>query len=232
MKKIFNIVSNVFVWLLVVFAVAMTIFTVVSVTTFDRADRDLFGYQFFIVMSDSMSASGIDAGDIVIIKEVDPTTLKAGDIISYTSTMSESWGETITHMIREKTTDGNGNPGFITFGTTTDTDDRNVVTYPYVVGKCVARLAKVGIFFNFLKTTPGYVLCILLPFLIVIFYRGFITIDLFRKYRKEQMEEMENERKKLDEERKQSLEMMKEIQALREQLAKQEGEKSSENKAE
>ena len=81
--------------------------------------------------------------------------------------------------------------------------------------------AKIGAFFQFLKTTPGYVLCILLPFLIIILYRGFVTIDLFRKYKKEQEEEMNEERKQIDEERKQTLAMMQEIQALREQLGNQ-----------
>ncbi len=221
-KKILNTVSSIFVWALVVFAICMTIFTVFSVTTFDKTNRSVFGFHFFVVMSDSMSASDLNAGDIAIVKEVsDPSTLKEGDIISYTSTSSESFGETITHMIRKKTTDKNGNPAFVTFGTTTNTDDRQLVTYPYVIGKCVARFAKIGTFFQFLKTMPGYVLCILLPFLIIILYRGFVTIDLFRKYKKEQEEEMNEERKQIDEERKQTLAMMQEIQALREQLANQ-----------
>ena len=43
MKKAWEIVSTVFVWILVVVAVAMMIFTVVSVNTFNRNDRSLFG---------------------------------------------------------------------------------------------------------------------------------------------------------------------------------------------
>jgi signal peptidase I len=110
-KKVLNTVSSILVWILVVFAICMTIFTVVSVTTFDKTNRSVFGFHFFVVMSDSMSASGLNAGDIAIVKEVsDPATLKEGDIISYASTASESFGETITHMIRKKTTDKNGNP--------------------------------------------------------------------------------------------------------------------------
>lgn len=59
-------------------AVGMMVFTVVSVNTFDRNDRDLFGLRFYISLSDSMSATDFDAGDLVIVKEVDPTTLKEG----------------------------------------------------------------------------------------------------------------------------------------------------------
>ncbi len=45
MKKALNIVKNILVWLVVVFAVLMMVFTVVSVNTFDRSDRSLFGWE-------------------------------------------------------------------------------------------------------------------------------------------------------------------------------------------
>ena len=118
MKKALNIVKSVLVWLVVIFAVCMMIFTVVSVSTFDRRDRSIFGYKAFTVLSDSMSKTHFDAGDVVLVKEVEPQTLEVGDVIAYTSTNTENYGETVTHMIREKTADADGNPGFITYGTT------------------------------------------------------------------------------------------------------------------
>lgn len=221
MKKALNILKTILVWLVVVVAVGMMIFTIVSVTTVDRNDRNLFGLRFYIVMSDSMSATGIDAGDIVVVKETDPTTLQPGDIIAYTSRQTENYGQTITHMIRQRTTDENGSPAFITYGTTTNTDDELPVTYPYVLGRYTLRLPKVGLFFQFLKTTPGYFLCIFIPFMILILYNGVNCVNLFRRYRKEQMEEMEAERRKIEEERRQSSEMMAELMELKRQLAAQ-----------
>ena len=53
--KALKIIRSIFVWLMVALAVFMMIFTVISVSTFDRADRNLFGYKAFIVLSDSMS---------------------------------------------------------------------------------------------------------------------------------------------------------------------------------
>lgn len=100
MKKTLHIIKNIFVWLVVAVAVCMMIFTVVSVNTFDRADRSVFGYKAFIVLSDSMSATDFSAGDLVLTKEVDPATLQAGDIIAFQSTNTESYGEVVTHKIR------------------------------------------------------------------------------------------------------------------------------------
>ena len=75
MKKVWNVIKTVFTWMVVLIAVGMMIFTIVSVNTFDRTDRDLFGYKAFIVLSDSMSATDFSSGDLVLVKEVDPSTL-------------------------------------------------------------------------------------------------------------------------------------------------------------
>ena len=206
---------------MVALAVCMMVFTIVTVNTFDRSDRSLFGFKAFIVLSDSMSKTDFDAGDLVLVKEVDPSTLKEGDIIAYTSQNTSNYGETVTHKIRKLTTDASGELGFITYGTTTDTDDETVVTYPYVLGKYKTNIPKVGRFFMFLKTTPGYIVCILIPFLLLILMQGIHCIRLFRRYKLEQMAEMKEERAKIEEERAESQKMMAELLALKAQLAGQ-----------
>ena len=100
-KNPLNIVRSVIVWIVVLFAVGMMIFTVISVNTFDQNHRNIFGYKFFVVRTDSMAATDFDAGDIVIIKETDPSTLQVGDIIAFISQDPESYGEAVTHKIRQ-----------------------------------------------------------------------------------------------------------------------------------
>lgn len=232
MKKALNIAKTIFVWLMVALAVFMMIFTIVSVTTFDRADRNLFGYKTFIVLSDSMSKTDFNAGDIVFVKGVDASTLKEGDIISYASQNSHNFGETVIHKIRRLTSDAEGNPGFVTYGTTTDTDDETVVTYPYVLGKYTGHLPKVGAFFQFLKTTPGYIVCILTPFLLLILLQGLNCIKLFRRYKQEQLDEMQAEREKIEAERLESQKMMQELLALKQQLEEKENSIETSSKVE
>ena len=221
MKKALSILKTTLVWLVVIAAVSMMIFTVISVTTFNRNDRDLFGFKMYIVNSDSMSKTDFNAGDLILVKEVDPSTLKEGDIITFMSQDTDHFGETITHKIRKLTTDAEGNPGFITYGTTTDTDDETVVTYPYILGKYQSRIPALGTFFNFLKTTPGYFVCIFTPFMLIILYEGIKFFNLFRRYKKEQMDEIEIER--LENQR-----MREELIALQEQLIQQKETKTTE----
>lgn len=219
--KALKVIKNIFTWAVVALAVFMMIFTIVSVSTFDRSDRNLFGYKIFIVLSDSMSKTDFDAGDLVLVKEIDPNTLKEGDIISYVSQNTSNFGETVTHKIRKITTDAQGNPGFVTYGTTTDTDDETIVTHPYVLGKYEMRIPKLGKFFQFLKTTPGYLVCILIPFLILILSEGIRCIGLFRKYKAEQQAELQAERDKIEAERAENQRMMQELLAMKAQLQNQ-----------
>ena len=220
--KALKIIRSVAVWLIAAIAAGMMIFTIVSISTFDRADRNLFGYKAFIVLSDSMSKTDFAAGDLVLVKKVEPSTLKEGDIIAYTSQNLANYGETVTHKIRRLTTDSNGQPGFVTYGTTTDTDDETIVTYPYVLGKYSIHIPKVGTFFQFLKTTPGYIVCILIPFLLIILMEGIRCIRLFRKYKAEQQAELQAERDKIAADHAETQRMMQEILQMKARMEKNE----------
>ncbi len=245
--KVWRIIESVFTWLLVVLAVSVMIFTVISVNTFDQANRSLFGYKAFVVLSDSMSTVNGDAskgyfnaGDVVLIKEVDRATLKPGDIIAYRSTNESNYGKVVTHMIRSLTTTADGHPAFVTYGTSTDTDDDNPVTHGYVLGKYQTAIPKVGAFFLFLKTTPGYIVCILLPFLLLIGIQGFNSIRLFKKYKAEQLaeleakqeaqrQELEAQRQELAQERKRQEEMMEKLLKMQEAMEKAAPDQGQEN---
>jgi len=219
-KKALRVIKATMVWLIVALAVFMMVFTVISVTTFNRNDRDLFGYKAYIVNSDSMAATDFAAGDLIFVKEVDPNTLKEGDIITFLSLDTESFGQVVTHKIRKATTDAQGSPGFITYGTTTGVDDAVVVTFPFIMGRYETHLDGVGTFFNFLKTPQGYIICIFIPFMLLIMYQGINCIRLFRRYKKEQAQELEEEKAKIEAERQEANKMMAELLALKQQLEK------------
>ena len=218
MKKALNIFKTTLVWLVVLLAVSMMIFTVISVTTFNRNDRSLFGYKMYIVNSDSMAATDFKAGALILVKEVDPSTLNEGDIITFMSQDPDSFGETVTHKIRRLTTDAEGNPAFVTYGTTTGTDDETLVTFPYVLGQYQKQIPGMGTFFNFLKTTPGYFVCIFTPFMLIIIYEAVKFFNLFRQYKQEQMAQMQAERDQLQAEKEENARMLEELKALKAQL--------------
>ena len=219
MKKALQILKNVFVILVAVAAVGMMVFTIVSVTTFDQQDRSIFGYKAFLVMSDSMSRTDFTTDDLILVKNVkDPSAYQEGDIISFVSQDPDSRNEIVTHKIRRAAVDEYGNPGYITYGTTTDTDDRTIVTYPFILGQYRAKISGVGAFLRFLKSTPGYLVCIFIPFLILIAFQGIRCVRLFRQYKSEQQAEMAAERAALEAERAENRRMMNELMKLKAKL--------------
>ncbi len=205
MKKVLNIISKVFTTIVVIFALIMMCFTITSIY-FNRTDKSILGYKAFIVLSDSMSKTDFNAGDLVIVKDVDTSTLKEGDIIAYTSRNTESYGEVITHKIRSVT-----DSGFITYGTTTDTNDELPVSKEDVVGIYTFKIPKAGSFFMFLKTTPGYIVCIFIPFLLLIVNEAFNCFSLFKKYKKQEKNEIEIEKEKLRKEKEELLKLKEEL---------------------
>ena len=215
MKKLFNAVMSVLSTLMMILAVCVMVFTIISVNTFNRQDRSMMGYKAFIVLSDSMAATDFDAGDLVLTKDVNPDTLQAGDIIAYISENPDNYGEVITHKIRTVNSDGT----FTTYGTTTDTDDIYPVSWEQVLGKYERAIPKVGAFFNFLKTTPGYICCIFVPFAILIMMQGLNTAKLFKQYKREQQEDIDRQKAELEQERLETKKMMEELLAMKKEMA-------------
>lgn len=230
-KSVLSLVIKIVSWVLVAFAIFIMIFTIVSMATLNKNDRNLFGYKFLIVKTDSMSLSEnnadddvhFNAGDIIIIKDVENAwTLQPGDVISFTSFDEDSYMETISHMIYEVKKDDKGNVvGYVTYGTNTGSKDETIVEPEYILGKYTGKLPGVGHFFAFVKSTPGYVVCILIPFLLLILYHAVNVVKLFRQYKREQNAVLEAEKAEIAEEKRQTEQMLRELQALKAQLAAQ-----------
>ena len=230
LKRTLSISVRVFTYLLIAFTVFMMLFTVITVTTVDENERTVFGVRFYIVRTDSMSKSDknadldvhFNAGDIVVAKTVkDKKAFKEGDIITFISMNDDEVTKfkALTHMIREVKKNSKGEViGYVTFGTNTGVNDDALVEPEDVLGIYAGKLPTVGKFFAFVKSTPGYITCILVPFLLLILYNGVNVIVLFKKYKNEQKELLDAERAEIAEERRKTEEMLRELQALKEQL--------------
>ena len=161
-----KITGNVLTVAVAILVVIMTVLTVFSMVFNRDGTASVFGVQAYVVQSDSMTPE-FAAGDVIFSEEVNPEELVAGDIITFISRDSASYGQTITHCIREVTT-YNGELAFITYGIATGVDDGTPAAASDVLGRYTFRIAGLGSFFEFLKSVPGYIVCILLPFLVII----------------------------------------------------------------
>lgn len=219
MKKVFSVVGRILTICILLFALFVMIFTIVSVNTVNREDASIFGYKPYIVLSDSMKDT-FEVGDIAVSKTVDVSTLEVGDIITFTSIdpSLSNYGETVTHKIREITT-YEGEPAFITYGTTTGVDDAYPVPFTNVTGEYQFRLPGMGYFFEFLRTPAGYVTLILIPFLLLIILQAIKFFQLARQYKAEQKAEIMAEKAEVQAERLKAQQMLEELERLRAQMA-------------
>ena len=218
MKETMRNVWNVITTILTVLAVCVAVIAVFSVVTINRNDRNFLGFRFFICLSDSMKATDFAAGDLVISKETELSDIREGDIISFVSTDPESNGQIITHKVK-KVEEDNGLYFFTTYGTTTGTEDRTKVQGVNVLGRYVLHIPKVGYFFDFLKTTPGYICCIFIPFAFLIILNITNTVKIFREYKQDELDKLAEERKALEDQRAEAERMMKELREARDGMS-------------
>jgi signal peptidase len=118
----------------------------------------------------------IPVGSVVVIKPVDPETLKVGDIICFQLSEPTS----ITHRIINIT-----NEGFITKGDANEDPDQWIVKKENVIGKAVFTIPFIGYIGYFVRTPIGFILLIIIPAsLIIIIEIRNITKEL-RKQKQE-----------------------------------------------
>ena len=216
MKKALDIAVRIITTVILIFSVCVMIFTVISVNTVGK-DADFLGYKPYIVLSDSMKDT-FAVGDLSVSKAVeDSGTLEPGDIITFTSIDPSNYGSVVTHKIRE-ITEYEGEPAFVTYGTTTGVDDSYPVPFDNVIGEYKFRLPKMGYFFEFLTTPAGYVTVILIPFLVLIALQGAKFFRLVRQYRAEQQAELDTQRAQAAAELEEARRMKEELERLKAQL--------------
>lgn len=173
MKKALKIAGSVLAWILLIFALLITI----MVFTSDKNNGvpSLFGRMPMTVESASMEPT-FKEGDLIISKEIDDINdLKVDDVISFwTNEIVEGQNVVNTHRIVE-IKDDNGTKAFVTKGDNNENNDSYLVYPSKIVGKWTGtRLGGVGIILKFLKTKTGFLVCILIPMAI------FFLFELFK----------------------------------------------------
>lgn len=175
MKKALKITLSVLAWILLIFALLIT----VMVFTSDKNNGvpSLFGRMPLTVESGSMEPT-FKKGDLIIAKEIDNINdLKEGDVISFwTNEIVDGEKVINTHRIVE-VKDNNGTKSFVTKGDNNPQNDTSVVFQGDIIGKWTGtRIPVVGKVMKFLKTKTGFLVCILIPMAIIFLFELFKLI--------------------------------------------------------
>ena len=139
LKKVFDIFTT----LLVVLVAALAILLV---------GMRFAGFKVFTVLSGSMEPT-YHTGSVIYVKEVDHTTLQAGDVITFA--ISEDM--VATHRIVGVVPDDE-DPSVLRYrtkGDANDAEDGTLVHYKNIVGKPVFTIPYLGYIASYIQSPPG-----------------------------------------------------------------------------
>lgn len=176
LKRAGTVVLSVILWAIILIA-ALYAFTTMA-TRDNQNVANIFGYTPLTVQSDSMVPT-FASGDLIFIKKCDPATLQEGDIICFHTIIDNEYALN-THRIesiesvgdaRSYTTIGDNNNGIT---------DQHVISDGDIVGKYVGHLAGFGKVMDFLSSSTGFLIVIILPMMLFFIYQIYhlITISI------------------------------------------------------
>ena len=200
MKKILRVGANVIAWIVLIFALLITI--IVFSSGRNNGVANLFGYIPLTVESDSMKPT-FSKNDLIICKEIDDLNkLKEGDVITFW-TIIDGRRVKNTHRI-VGVNNGEGAMSFITRGDNNPVDDTSPAYASDIIGKWTnTKISGFGKFMSFLRTKKGFFICILIPmalFFLFELYKFIVAlIEVKRPEPAEQLDEEEIKRRAIEE---------------------------------
>ena len=180
LKKTGTIVISVLLWVIILVA-ALYAFTTMA-TRDNQNVSSITGYTPLVVKSDSMAPT-FCAGDLIFIKKCDTSTLKEGDIICFHTIIDNEYALN-THRIqkidevgdaRSYTTLGDNNHGVT---------DTHIISDGDIVGKYVGHLKNAGKVMDFLSSSIGFLVVIVLPMLLFFIYQVYNLIMISIRLKK------------------------------------------------
>lgn len=163
--------------LIAVFFILLSLFGVMAVCWGDAVYNSSNGISkspllnVYVIVTESMVPT-INVNDAIIVKRVKNNTLDIGDIITFSSNDIYFNGLTVTHRIVGKKLDVDGNYIYRTKGDNNSLEDTALVNLDNIYGKVVLRLPKIGYIHGFISTPFGFILSIIIPVLMVIYYEA------------------------------------------------------------
>ena len=180
LKKTGTIVISVLLWVIILVA---ELYAFTTMATRDNQNvSNIMGYTPLVVKSDSMAPT-FRAGDLIFIKKCDTSTLKEGDVICFHTIIDNEYALN-THRIqkieevgnvRSYTTLGDNNKGIA---------DTHIISDGDIVGKYVGHLKNAGKVMDFLSSSVGFLIVIVLPMLLFFIYQVYNLIMISIRLKK------------------------------------------------
>ena len=174
-KRAATIFVSIILWAVILLA-ALFAFTTLA-TKDNNQVASLAGFTPLSVVSDSMAPT-FNAGDLIIIRKCDTKALKEGDIITFHAIINNEYALN-THRIAE-IQEQNGARCYTTKGDNNAIADTHIISDGDIVGRYQGKLPGFGKIVDFLSSSMGFLLVIVLPLLVFFVYQVYhlITVSI------------------------------------------------------
>lgn len=178
-KKAGTVVISVLLWVIILIA------ALYSITVLANKDGNnvasVAGFTPLVVQSDSMAPT-FCKDDMIIIRKCDTQKLEEGDIITFHTVIDNKLALN-THRIVKIEEYENGYRSFTTRGDNNPANDTHILAEGDIVGKHVTTIPKLGKLMNFLSSSAGFLIVIVIPMFIFFVYQLYhlITVVLALK---------------------------------------------------
>ena len=142
------------------------------------------GHFPMIVLTDSMYPE-IASGDLILCVTVEPEDVKVGDVISFFDPMG-SGTAVVTHRVLE-IVEEDGELSYRTKGDNNNAEDQVAVPEKNLVGLYQSRIPGAGSIAMFMQTTPGLIVCVVLPIVLLVGY------DVLRRRKYDQAKQQDTD---------------------------------------
>ena len=181
-KIVLNIINGVSV--IIIAAAVLVLLTVVLTKSGDVPN--ILGYSVFRVMTGSMEPA-IETDSLIVVKRVEPSEIKIGDVISFFSQDPAHGGAVNTHRVTA--IEQNGEEwNFVTKGDANQLEDKYVTSSKDLIGKVVYVSHVMGIIVHLLSNPLIFIPVIVLPMFVILVYNLACTIRVTRNIVKEEEE--------------------------------------------
>ncbi len=170
-KKVASVALSVVMWVIILVA-ALYAFTTLA-TRDEKSVANIAGFTPLSVQSNSMSPT-FDEGDLIIIQTCDPSTLQAGDVITFHTIIDNKYALN-THRI-DSIAESMGARSYTTKGDNNDVTDTHIISDVDIVGKYVGRIPALGRLMTFLSSSTGFLVVIVIPMLLFFIYQVYHLI--------------------------------------------------------
>lgn len=163
-NKTFKIIMKILKVFVIIILIGFII--VVCLQRFSVNKISFFNYRMFTVISGSMKPK-YDIGDVLIAKEVDPSTIKVGDSISYLGVKGSFRNKVITHEVVGIEEDESGKFVFRAKGLANLVEDPKVME-SQLYGKVIYKSFLLSTIYRIVATNIGFYLFIIIPMMYII----------------------------------------------------------------